>query len=328
MGIGARVRPEHLWRSVLGLVLGGMLLLLTVRGIRLPRVWAAMGQAELHWIALALGSVLLSTAAKAGRWQGLFPRSQRRLPYVSLARALLVGQLVNALLPARLGEVARSYVLGRDEGASKATGLGTIASEKVFDVLLLLVTAGLAAALTSLPAWLNRSLAAIAVFGGVLFVAAVALPERWIADAGGRVAGWLPRGLGERVADWLEHGLAGLESLRRPESALVAIAWSVLIWALAASTNGLLFLAFHLRLSVGAALLLLCLLHVGTAPPSSPVRLGVFHAITVAGLASLGIDRSDGLAYATVLHAVVYAPQIVLGALALTVRPSGKGPRP
>jgi len=101
--------------------------------------------------------------------------------------------------------------------------------------------------------------------------------------------------------------------------ALAACGWSVVIWTLATVTNGLLFWAFDLHLPVGAALLLLVLLHVGVAPSSSLGGLGVFHAIAVVSLAPFGVDRSSGLAYATVLHAVVYLPQVVLGALALGV---------
>jgi uncharacterized membrane protein YbhN (UPF0104 family) len=157
---------------------------------------------------------------------------------------------------------------------------------------------------------------------------ALALPRRRIVAAGERLAPWLPGGLATRLTRLLEQGLIGLEGLRRPRLAAAAFAWSALIWALAALTNLVLFWAFHLSLSIGAALLLLTLLHVGMAPPSSPARLGIFHAITVVGLRPFGIDSTAGLAYATVLHAVVYGPQILLGALALGFRSRAKGAAP
>lgn len=233
----------------------------------------------------------------------------------------MVGQLVNALLPARLGDVARFYTLGRDEEVSKATVLGTIAAEKAFDVLFLLIAASLTAALAPLPPWLARSLAGTVGLGVAILTAAVAVPQRSVIDAGRRITSWFHEELTDRVTSLLERGLAGLNSLRRPRLAAGACAWSVVVWGLAATTNLALFWAFDLPLSVGAALLLLTLLHAGTAPPSSPGRLGVFHALTVLGLVSLGVDRAEGLAYATVLHAVVYGPQIVLGALALAHQP-------
>jgi uncharacterized membrane protein YbhN (UPF0104 family) len=250
------------------------------------------------------------------------------LRYPSLARALLVGQLVNALLPARLGEVARFTLLGRDEAVSKATALGTIAVEKAFDVLFLLIAAGLVAALASLPAWLHGALAGMAGLGAAVLVTTAALPPRRIVAAGERLAPWLPDGLAARLTGLLERGLVGLEGLRRPRLAAAACAWSAVIWTLAVGTNLVLFWAFHLSLSIGPALLLLTLLHVGMAPPSSPARLGVFHAITVVGLRTFGVEGSTGLAYAAVLHALVYGPQILLGALVLGLRPGAQETAP
>ena len=89
--------------------------------------------------------------------------------------------------------------------------------------------------------------------------------------------------------------------------------WSALIWVLAATTNYFLFQAFDLPLSPGAALLLLVALHIGIAPPSSPGRLGVFHAVAVLSLQAFGVEHSLALAYAVVLHLIVYLPQVVPG---------------
>ena len=52
-------------------------------------------------------------------------------------------------------------------------------------------------------------------------------------------------------------------------------------------------------------------------PPTSPGRLGVFHTLTVLTLEALGTDRVQGLAYATALHAIVYLPEILPGAILL-----------
>ena len=174
-GVPSRIGPSlgrgRLWRTLLGLAVGLVLLWLAARGIDLGQVWRGVQAADPRWAGAALLAVLLTTAVKVGRWRGLLPRGQD-LRWVSLARALLVGQLVNAVLPARMGEVARFYTLGRDEAVSKATTLGTIAAEKTFDVLFLLISAGLAAALVALPGWLHGALAGAAVLGTGVFAAA------------------------------------------------------------------------------------------------------------------------------------------------------------
>lgn len=315
----ARLRIGPLWQPILGLILGLALLAVAAHGVELAQVWASLVQANPVWVALAFLAVVLTTAAKIGRWRGLFPATQRPGLF-PLGKALLIGQLANALLPARVGDIVRAYVVGSGERVSRATALGTVAAEKAFDVLFLLISGALAAVLVPLPPWLDISLLGLTA-GGVLFLLlALTWPDQRILGWAVRLGHRLPWAIGERLDAALQRGLAGLAALRESRMALVACAWSAAIWALAAGTNSLLFQAFDLRLSAGAALLLLVLLHVGVAPPSSPGRLGVFHALTVLGLTALGVDRSSGLAYATVLHLIVYLPQIVLGALALAVR--------
>jgi hypothetical protein len=159
----------------------------------------------------------------------------------------------------------------------------------------------------------------LALVGVALLVLAAALPQQRVLSWTGRWTHQLLPKAAEWIGEALERGLAGLAALRQPRMALAACAWSAVIWALAAGTNHLLFQAFDLPLSAGASLVLLVLLHVGVAPPSSPGRLGVFHALTVLGLAAFGVDRPSGLAYATVLHLIVYLPQILLGTVSLAV---------
>jgi hypothetical protein len=93
---------------------------------------------------------------------------------------------------------------------------------------------------------------------------------------------------------------------------------------MAAGTNLLLFNAFDLAPSAGAALLILVLVQIGTAPPSAPAWLGVFHALTFLGLRAFDVEPASALAYATVLHAIVVLPQILLGAIALGLGQRGE----
>jgi len=311
-----RLTPWPVWRLIVGLILALVLLAVAVRGAELRQVWDGLRQADPIWVIVALLSFLLTTAAKIWRWHGLF-LDTRQPNLLLLGRALLVGQLANALLPFRVGEVARAYMIGAGGEFSGVTALATIAAEKAFDVLFLLVSCGVAACLTILPPWLDLPLAGLAAGGLLLLILAASLPEQRILDWTDHWNHRLPWGVGEWLGRSLRRGLAGLAALRDPRMALTACAWSAVIWALAVGTNWLLFQAFDLALSTGAALLLLILLHVTTAPPSTPARLGVFHAFTLLGLTTFGVDRELALAYAMVLHAIIFLPQIVLGAIAL-----------
>jgi uncharacterized protein (TIRG00374 family) len=303
---------------VLGLILGIALLVVAARGIDFAQVGAGIAQADLLWVALAFLAVLLTTAAKIGRWCALFPGEQR--PHVLLlGGALLAGQMANALLPARVGDIARAYLAGTEDGAGTATTLGTVAAEKVYDVFFLLLAGALAAGATPLPPWADWGLLTLSGTGLAVILGTLAWSMESIVAWWQRRLARHPGRIGDRVLGLLQRFASGLRSLRSPWIVLRAGAWSAAVWTLAAGTNYLLFLAFGLPLSFGPALLLLVVLHVGVAPPSSPGKLGVFHALVVLSLEFLGVERSLGLAYGALLHAVVYLPQIVLGAVSLVL---------
>jgi uncharacterized protein (TIRG00374 family) len=311
-----RIEPSSLWKTGLGLVLGLVLFAWMARGMPLGEVWAGLVAAQPVWVGLALLSVLVNTAAKVARWRGLLPGPQR--PGIGpLVRSLLIGQMANALLPARLGDVLRAHLLGTEQGNGTALVLGTIAAEKALDVLSLLICAGLTIVWIPLPTWLYVPLLVLAGIGFALFCLALAWPERTIVAWMERWAVAKSWKLGAWLAVKLRALLAGLASVRQPRRAIEASSWSIVVWVSATATNYLLLLAYGLHLSVGIALLLLVALTIGIVPPSSPAKLGVFHSIIVFTLAALGVERTSGLVYAVALHLLVYVPQIVPGAILL-----------
>lgn len=309
------------WRLILGLALGLVLLGLVAFRVDMRQVWLEMGRAQPFWVIAALVSVLLTTLAKVARWRGLF--AEPRPGFWSLCRALLSGQFANAVLPARLGDVTRAYQLGAESGGSKAAALGTVAAEKGFDMLFLLLAAGLAALSNPLPSWLNLSLSILTALGLIAAILALAWPQQrllaWMNRLGQHVpaTGNCLSRLGARALGLFERMLGGLASLRSPRMALKACAWSAAIWTLSVLTNAALFRAFGFELGPGAAILLLVVLLAGSAPPSTPGKIGVFHYLTVLCLDAWGVARADGLAFAAVLYLIVFVPQIVPGALTL-----------
>ena len=317
--LGPRVRrPWRLaLRVVLGVALGAAVLALVLRGANYGDVRATLAGTETAWLGCAAAAVLGTTAAKIGRWKHLFPKGQRPRTY-PLGRALLVGQLANFLLPLRAGDLGRAYIIQAERVSGGATALATIATEKIYDVLFLLVLTGVAAILTPLPTWLATPLGVLAAAGLVVLALVTGLePARvlaWIRPLCDR----LPLGLGRRLEDLTRDGLAGLAALREPQMALTACIWSTLIWILAASTNLLVFRALGLSLGLDAALLQV-LVHLIPLPIDAPGRIGIHQGLTSAGLAPYALHEASEVAYAAVLYAVVFAPQVVLGAISLAL---------
>jgi hypothetical protein len=229
----------------------------------------------------------------------------------------LAGQALNAAIPARLGELARAYLIGASAGVSRVYALWSVVAEKVLDTLTLLLALSCLAGWEGLPPWLRQAgwtlagltvaaMAGLAVLGarhqGVL---------NWLARR--EAAGDLWRRLRvRRLALAAAEGWALLRQLPRLGG---LAAWSVGGFVVAAGTHWLVGRALHLPVPWAAAWLLLVILQISAvAPiPTSPGRVGLFHYVCVLALAPFGFARGAALSYGLALHLLVYLPLAAIG---------------
>jgi uncharacterized protein (TIRG00374 family) len=159
----------------LGLALGIVLLALAFRGVDLTTLMTALAATDPRLVALGLVTVAATALAKTFRWGLLFYPRHRNLPFGRLFSAIVIGQTINFLLPARLGELARAYLMGETEGQQKLFALGTIAVEKLLDGVMLLFVLALLFVIMPLPDWLRMAGATTGLVLACLLVAILLL---------------------------------------------------------------------------------------------------------------------------------------------------------
>jgi hypothetical protein len=113
----------------------------------------------------------------------------------------------------------------------------------------------------------------------------------------------------------------GLDAWRSAGHAGSVLAWTILIFVLAAAGNQLMLRALELQLPISAGFAILVVLQAGSVPPSLPGRLGIYNYLTVLTLGLYGIDRAEAATYSIALYIVAYVPKVILGAL-VTADPS------
>ena len=321
---GSEFRPRTNTKKqlVVGSALGCVALWLTFRRTDLGAVAAAVERVHLWPVVVAMLLVAVTVIAVAQRWQLLVARgrsSRIRSPFVA---AVVTGQMLNVLLPIRLGEFVRAFWISRAEGLPLARVLGTIAVERLADVLMLGASVTFLLLRLSLPPWVRNSGRAALAASILAAVVAIVL-AKWGTSVL-RVLDVPLRMLPSKIRlGTIRHGriaLTELQAFRDWRANLKVWGLSVVIVMLAASTNYVLFFAFDLSLSPTTALLLFVVLQIGGAPVSTPGNLGVFHYLVVLVLATLGVDRTVAVAYAVMLHAIAIGPKIIAGAIILGTR--------
>jgi uncharacterized protein (TIRG00374 family) len=275
-------------------------------------VWAALAQVNYGLVILAMLLNLTSVLFRTLRWRLMF--HERRTPsFGRLGAALLIGQAVNVLSPARLGDLARATLV---DAEGTAYALGTLVVELALDLLMLVALVVLLLSQATLPTWWRGSGQALLVTAAVAMavMAAAVIGRRWLARVLEQVAARWPHPAIRRVVTWGGQLLHSLDTLGRTARLLPVLICSVLIWALYGAVNYTLLGAIGEQPSVLTALFLLVVLQLGVAVPSSPGRLGVYHYLCIQALAVFGVSGAEALSYAVILHLISVVLPVALGA--------------
>ncbi|MFL5825942.1 MAG: lysylphosphatidylglycerol synthase transmembrane domain-containing protein [Thermoleophilaceae bacterium] len=299
---------------LLGAAVSILFTYLAVRGIDVHAFWHALRGSDYGWLIPALAVLAISIFLRIARWRVLFPASSRPSLRDASAASLL-GYFFNNILPARGGEAVRVLALHDRAGTSRALGLATAVSERVYDILGLLVV--LFASIPFLPhiSWVVRA-GVIAVALAIAIAAAVVTLEVY----GARPVIWALRPLArfrrvstERIEHAAHNVVEGLIGFRRVSVAVPAFLLTVGSWLVMAASFWLVSLGFHLGVGYGAAVLVVVTANFGAVLPASPGGIGVFEAAVVLALTSFHVPKSEALSYAVVVHALNFFPFLLVG---------------
>jgi hypothetical protein len=281
----------------------------------LDQVIAALRLADYRLILLVSLLTLVWLGIRSQVWRTLL---QEKASFGQVFMTINEGYLINNVLPLRLGEVARAYLLSRKAGLSFWEVFPTVLIERALD---LLIAVGLL--LSTLPFVVNASWAFEAALGagglvliGLTLFYLLARNPDWVIRLSKKVK-LGRRSLAETFRKPLGAFLSGLSVLTDGKRFLRAVLWTTLNWGVAFLQYYLLLRAVFPEAKFLWAAFSLGVVPLGAAAPSSPGALGVFEASMVGALSVFGLDASISLAVAIIGHAINYLVTGLIGVYAL-----------
>ncbi|GAC1507535.1 MAG: hypothetical protein NVS2B16_02920 [Chloroflexota bacterium] len=296
-----------------GTGIGVLLLVLLLRSVHLDRLGVAFSRVDPVPLALALPFLLVTFGVKVPRWALLYGRESPR--WDTLFGAMNVGYAINALLPARLGEVVRAYWIRDRAGISMVRTLSTIALERVSDGLILVVFVLITAPTVAFPGRLLGS----ALFVGSAFV--VALAGMIVLAYGStdddhllsRFLSRLESGHLAFLGRILRQTVSGLQALRNWQAVALLAFYTAIIWLANSLLLWFVLRAFQIDVPVSAAILLTGVLNLGMAVPSTPGYVGVFEYLMILVLGLYSVKEAPAVAAALGFHAIAFVPVTIIG---------------
>ncbi len=304
------------WQMLPGLLISLLLLFFLFRLFEWDDVLEALRRAEWVYLLLALPVYALSYVLRASAWWLILKKA---LPFWKVFLTMHIGYLLNNILPFRLGELGRAYLLGRD-GPGFWGVFPTILIERAFDMI---IAVGLILGILPLV-WISSNSQQVAFFvGGIVVLGLLvfyllARYRAWALSQFERLgARWpLVLRLGKNRLESFLEGLAVLTSPGRFLQVLVLLASS---WVLAISIQFLVLRSFYPEARFLHAATTQGVSALGVALPSSPGYVGVFEAAIVGALALFDIPFSVAFANAITLHLMYILITGIFGVYGLAV---------
>jgi phosphatidylinositol alpha-mannosyltransferase len=300
--------------------LGVGLTALAAQKIGVDNVVKSIVRSNFTWVLVAVALMAASLFFRAASWYwiaraALPNRPVRRRDVTS---ATMIGVLMSATLPARLGEPARALALARRSGRMRETFpvlLGTLVSQTMLNLVALAMLGVIIVSTTPLFHSGTQRIFAFSFVPLILLMLVLVAPLLMRRNGNGRLAR-----VGAAAHRALVQVRAGLAVFRDPRRGAAAAAAQLGAWAIQLAACWALLYALGLdgKAGIGAAAAVLFAVNVTAVVPATPSNIGVFQLAVVSVLHSgFGVSTADALAYGVILQAVEIATAVGLGLPAL-----------
>lgn len=299
--------------------IGAAFLYFVFKGTNWSDLWQKFTHANYWWIGLGLGISLVSHWFRAYRATMLYEALGYRVSTINSLHAVLIGYFINYFIP-RGGEVSRCAALTKTNHVPLEKGLGSVITERLVDMLLLVIILGLVFLLQFevIVNYINTNINQGSATGSgylkylLLGVgAALALGVYLLRNQLTKIA------LFNKLLDKLKGFLIGLLSIRQVKKPIRFIILSAGIWfcyilmmyfclfALDATSN----------LTFAQCLTVFAMGTIGIVIPAPGAGAGTYHFAVMQGLLLFGVAQEDGIAYATIVHGAQMVLFILLGSI-------------
>src|SRR3954447_26082108 len=308
--------------AVVGGAVGGLgLAALALQRIGISSIGNALLDAQAFWVFFAFALMCGSMLLRAESWHAILCAA---LPGVRVrrrdaARGIMIGVLMSATLPARLGEPSRALIVARRLGRVRErlpVVLGTIVSQTLLNIVALVILGSIMFATVGLFHGHETALVVATILPVVVLALVLSAPALLRRGKPSRFVRVQQAAAKARAA--MVQVRRGLQVVRKPKLGSWAAFTQILAWGIQWIACYTLLVALGLgHVGVGAAAAVLFAVNVTAALPATPSNIGVFQAACVAVLSAYGVGHTDALAYGIILQAVEIATAFALGMPAL-----------
>lgn len=315
------VRTKINLKFWLGITVSVFFMVLLLRKIDFNLLWSALVRVDYRYILLAVVCTFISYFLRAVRWHYLLI-PEKRIPLSSLYPATIIGYMANNLLPARLGEFVRAFVLAQREGLQAPAVFASLVIDRLFDGFTVMLILLFTLFTMQLPQGMSEAETILRTGGAVTFAlyAATVVFLFLLKRHTIRTLAWtgvllkpFPQQLSDRIIPLLGSFIGGIRMSSKGGHIAAVMVSSLSVWLFCVIPVDLVLQGFGIHLPISAAMFILVLLVFAVMVPASPGYIGTYHYACFKGLSAFGIPESTAVSIALVLHGSSFFPVILAG---------------
>lgn len=294
------------------------------------------------WLIPTVAAILFAFGLRTARWRFILA-SNYPVGFWQAFHPLMIGFMINCVLPGRVGEVARPLVLNRKEAVPVSTGLATVAVERIFDLIILLVLFLTVSAFVRLEPGFNVTYGGyrfdyellITVFTGMLKIGILMVISLLLISLGKTrelvnelilsapkllffaskpSRDWVKEKVCRPAVRIIENIASGMALIKDPKRIIICFIYSLAVWFFTALSYYLFSIGcpeINLTLSeITAVMVIICFV---IALPSVPGYWGLWEAGGVFAMLLFGVSENQAAGYTLANHAVQFVPVVFIG---------------
>ncbi len=327
---------------LLGIVVSGVAFYFAFRNVPVSDLFSYLASINYFWVIPSIAIALLSFVIRVLRWQVIMA-SARQISFWRAFHPLMIGFMINCILPGRVGEVVRPVILRKQDNFPVSTGLATVAAERVFDVGFLIVLFVTVFATVNInPDFtitfgnyrLNRDTLEMISSGmfkvfmiiiAGIFMVTIQRTRHVINVLISKIPSLFfflsPSGrskiqetISKPLVGFVENFAEGFSLVKYPKKIVICLGLSLMIWYFSALSIYIMALGCPgIQLSfleMTAVMIIICFF---IALPSAPGFWGIWEAGGVFALSLFGVSTKDAAGFTLANHAVQAIPVIFIG---------------
>ena len=302
-------------KFILGVLISVIGLYYAFRQINFWELWIIIKNVNFILVILAIVILLLSNVIRAWRWQ-ILVKPIKDVSFDPAFSSIMIGYFGNSVLPFRMGEFLRAFVVADKTSLTASTAFGTIVIERILDfiglsiVILLIMTVY---PLTSVGGSIIIGVIVLSLTAFIFFFLFGGFKSSLLVKI--EKSSLLRIGLLHKILLFIKNFLDGATTIRATNKLGIILLYTLIIWIMYYCSTYLATIATGIELEWFGFGVLLISTTLAISIPAAPGYVGTYHAAAVYILTNLfDVGRSNAQAAAIILHAVGTIPIVIIGA--------------